>query len=196
LKKEKAFIVVLKIFDKVISHIEEKMIAISVVLMALILIVNVTARFFNTSFHPAEELSQFLIFFITFLGTSFAARNGMHIRMSLLNDLLKGRAQKALALFVSFTTSIVMFYIAYLSILYVMKVAGQHRLSPILQWPVYYVYLIMPAGFFLTGLQYALAFLRNVLSPGTWVSFTIENENNLGFASGVEDEPLSPSKEA
>jgi TRAP-type C4-dicarboxylate transport system permease small subunit len=157
--------------------------------MALILIVNVTARFFNSSFHPAEELSQFLIFFITFLGTSFAARNGMHIRMSLLNDVLKGSLQKALALFVSLTTSMVMFYIAYLSILYVLKVAGQHRLSPILQWPVYYIYLIMPIGFFLTGLQYGLTFLRNVFSPGTWVSFAIQHENNLGFASGVEEDP-------
>jgi len=177
--------------DSLLRQVEEKVIAMSVFLMALILIANVLLRFFNRSFHPAEELSQFLIFFVTFIGTSYAARTGLHIRMSLLNDILKGAPRKALALFVSLTTALVLFYVAWLSWRYVDRVGAQNRVSPILQWPVYYVYLIMPLGFLLTGLQYVLTFIRNVQSPGTWVSYAVQHENDLGLGSSSGGPPAA-----
>ena len=171
--------------DILLRQIEEKVIAASVILMALILIANVVLRFFNRSFHPTEELSQFLIFFVTFVGTSYAARTGLHIRMSLLNDVLKGAPRKALAIFVSLTTALVLFYVAWLSWRYVQRVGLQNRVSPILQWPVYYVYLIMPLGFLLTGLQYTLTFIRNIISPGAWISYAVQHENELGLGAAA-----------
>lgn len=177
--------------DNLLRQVEEKIIVLSVFLMALILIANVLLRFFNKSFHPAEELSQFLMFFVTFVGTSYAARTGLHIRMSLLNDVLKGAPRKALALFVSLTTALVLFYVAWLSWRYVDRVGAQNRVSPILQWPVYYVYLIMPLGFLLTGLQYVLTFIRNLLSPGTWISFAVQHENDLGLGAASGGEPAA-----
>jgi len=183
----KAFLTaILKGLDALLYQIEEKFITFSVILMALILIANVLLRFIGSSFHPTEELSQFLIFFVTFLGTSYAARTGQHIRMSLLSDVLKGVPQKALALFVSLTTALVLFYVAWLSWRYVERVGIQNRVSPVLQWPVYYVYLVMPLGFFFTGLQYALTFIRNIISPGAWVSYAVQNENNLGMGASAE----------
>ena len=179
--------------DRLVRQIEEKVIALSVVLMALILIANVILRFFNSSLAPTEELSQFLIFFITFLGVSYAARNGLHIRMSLLSDALKGKPQKALALVVSLTTALFMFYVAWLSWRYVQRVGVQHRVSPILQWQVYYIYLVMPFGFFLTGLQYLLTFVRNLVSPGAWISYSVQHDDGLVLAAGLEGEESSPA---
>ncbi|MDR1921381.1 MAG: TRAP transporter small permease subunit, partial [Candidatus Adiutrix sp.] len=143
----------LHVVDRVVYHIEEKSIAVSVLLLAAILIGNVALRLFNSSLASTEELSQFLMFFITFLGTSYAARMGMHIRMSMLNDLLKGRAQKILAVVVSLGTAVVLFYVAYLSLRYVVKIASLNRVSPILQWPVQYVWIVMPVGLFLAGVM-------------------------------------------
>lgn len=164
---------VLHIVDRAVSHIEEKTIAFSVILLALILIGNVTLRSFNSSIASTEELGQFLMFFITFLGTSYAVRNGMHIRMSMLNDALKGTPRKILAMAVALGSAIVMFYVAYLSCRYVMKVASLNRVSPILQWPVQYIWIIMPIGIFLAGIQYILAFIRNLISPGAWISYSV-----------------------
>ena len=178
---------VLHVLDRLVYHIEEKVIAVSVILMALILIANIVLRFFNSSLHPTEELTQFLIFFITFLGTSYAARTGLHIRMSLLSDVLKGAPQKALAILVSLTTALAMFYVAYLAWRYVQRVGAQNRVSPILQWPVYYVYLVMPAGFLLTGLQYLMTFARNIISPGAWISYSVQHESGLGLAAGTPE---------
>lgn len=178
--------------DRIVYHIEEKVIAFSVILLAILLTANVIlrTRFFNSSLASTEELSQFLMFFITFLGTSYAARSGMHIRMSMFQDALKGYPRKILAIIVSLGTAIVMFYVAYLSLRYVMKIASLNRVSPILQWPVQYVWIIMPIGMFLTGVQYTLAFFRNLISPGAWISYTVPLEREPTAMSDFDEQVI------
>ncbi len=191
---------ILNFVDRLVYQIEEKSIAFSVILLAVILIGNVTLRFFNSSIASTEELSQFLMFFITFLGTSYAARSGMHIRMSMLADALKGRPRKILSIVVSLGTAVIMFYVAWLSFRYVMKIASLNRVSPILQWPVQYIWIVMPVGMFLTGIQYSLAFVRNLISPGAWISYSVPLEEEPTAMSdfderiikGGDPDPLDP----
>lgn len=189
-EKQSPLAAVLHFVDRAVYQIEEKAIAFSVILLALILIGNVTLRFFNSSIASTEELSQFLMFFITFLGTSYAARSGMHIRMSMLNDALKGKARKILAIAVSLGTAVVMFYVAYLSFRYVAKIASLNRVSPILQWPVQYIWIVMPVGMFLTGIQYTLAFIRNLISPGAWVSYSVPLDDEPTAMSDLDEQVI------
>lgn len=190
-EKRSPLAAVLYFVDRIVYHIEEKVIAFSVILLAVILIGNVTLRFFNSSIASTEELSQFLMFFITFLGTSYAARSGMHIRMSMLQDALKGYPRKILAIVVSLGTALVMFYVAYLSLRYVMKIASLNRVSPILQWPVQYIWIVMPIGMFLTGVQYTLAFFRNITSPGTWVAYSVPLEREPTAMSNLNEQVIN-----
>ncbi len=75
--------------DVVFAWVEERILVFSILFMAVILIANVISRnFFNSSINASEEISQFLVVLATFLGTSYAARKGLHIRMSILNDFL------------------------------------------------------------------------------------------------------------
>jgi len=173
--------------DRVVYHIEEKSIAVSVLLMAVILVVNVIMRGFGSSLAATEELSQFLMYFITFLGTSYAARKGMHIRMSMLSDAVRPAAQKALCLIVSLLTAVILLYVAWLCYRYVMKIGSLNRVSPILGWPVQYIWIIMPIGMFLTSIQYLLAFVRNAASPGAWLSYSVP--------LGCEGEPFTDHDE-
>ena len=180
-----------RIVDCIVCHIEEKSIAISVIALASILVMNVILRSFNSSIASTEELSQFLMFYITFLGTSYAARSGMHIRMSMLSDAERGRSQKALAIVVSLGTAIAMFYVSWLCYRYVMKVASFNRVSPILLWPVHYVWIVMPIGMFLTGVQYLLAFIKNITSPGAWISYSVRNECEPTALSNFDEQVLA-----
>lgn len=189
-KKQTPMAAALHFVDRLVYHIEEKAIALSVILLAVILVGNVTLRFFNSSIASTEELSQFLMFFITFLGTSYAARSGMHIRMSMLNDALKGKARKILSTLVALGTAVVMFYVAYLSYKYVMKVASFNRVSPILQWPVQYIWIVMPIGMFLTGIQYTLAFFRNLISPGSWISYSVPLDEEPTAMSDLDEQVI------
>lgn len=173
--------------DRVVYHIEEKSIAVSVLLLAVILVANVTLRGFNSSLAATEELSQFLMYFITFLGTSYAARKGMHIRMSMVTDAAKPAAQKVLCLFISLVTALIIFYVAWLCYRYVMKIGSLNRVSPILGWPVQYIWIVMPVGMFLTGIQYTLAFVKNATAPGAWLSYSVP--------LGCEGEPFTDHDE-
>ena len=103
--------------DSVLTWIEEKILVYGILFMAVILIANVISRnFFYSSINASEEISQFLVVMVTFLGTSYAARKGLHIRMSILNDFLRGKPQKVLALFVSLITAFIMLYLACLAV--------------------------------------------------------------------------------
>ena len=186
----------LHVVDRVVWHIEEKAVAFGVLGLAVILITNVTLRFFNSSLPATEELSQFLVFYITFLGTSYAARSGIHIRMSMLSDALKGPARKALAILIAAGTAAMMFYLSYLSYRYVVRIASLHRVSPILQIPVQYVWMVMPAGLLLTGIQYTLALGRNLISPGAWISYSQLLEGETGTAPAEGAAPAAEARAA
>jgi TRAP-type C4-dicarboxylate transport system permease small subunit len=164
--------------DSVLTWIEEKILVYGILFMAVILIANVISRnFFYSSINASEEISQFLVVMVTFLGTSYAARKGLHIRMSILNDFLRGKPQKMLALFVSLITACIMLYLAWLSFRYVRRVGTLHRVSPILQFPLHYVWSVVPVGFALTGVQYFLTFFRNLKSGDVWISYYVKDEN-------------------
>jgi TRAP-type C4-dicarboxylate transport system permease small subunit len=178
-------VAIIRVIDLVVRHIEEKAVALGILGLSVVLITNVVLRMFNSSLPATEELSQFLIFYITFLGTSFAARSGTHIRMSMLSDAVGRVPRKVLAIVIAAGTSAMMFYLSWLSFRYVMTIASLHRVSPILQIPVQYVWVVMPAGLFLTGIQYALALFRNIASPGAWISYSEPMEGDrdaLGVA--------------
>ena len=180
---------ILEKVDSVLNWIEEKVLVFSVLFMAVILIANVASRnFFNSSINASEEISQFLVVMVTFLGISYAARRGLHIRMSILNDFLSGKPQKLLALFVSLATAIIMMYIAWLSFRYVIRVSVIHRVSPILQIPLHYVWAVVPVGFVLTGVQYFLTFFRNLSSEGVWASYYVQDENKEPEAASANGE--------
>lgn len=88
---------------------------VTVALMVVILAVNVGMRYFLA--RPvtwAEEAGQLMLLWLTFLGAAAAARNGSHLRMSLLDKYLQGKAWQAYQLLVSAITIAVLFVISYM----------------------------------------------------------------------------------
>jgi TRAP-type C4-dicarboxylate transport system permease small subunit len=65
--------------------------------MVALVFANVVARYFlNTSIVWAEELSQYLMVWIAFLGAGLALREGRHVSVDLLQDALGPAARRAL----------------------------------------------------------------------------------------------------
>ena len=140
---------------------------------------NAIGRYaFNKSLFFSEELNQFLIVSVTFIGFAYAVRQGRNIRMTAVYDSLSTKAQKVLTTIIAFLTAMLMFYLTYHAFFYVKELKDINRLSPALQFPVYWVYAIIPIGFFIAGLQYSMSFLMNLLHKEIYVSFdVIENRN-------------------
>tara|TARA_R110000850_G_scaffold4293_8_gene19871 strand:- start:131 stop:709 length:579 start_codon:yes stop_codon:yes gene_type:complete len=162
---------VLGVIDSTISRVESVLLAAGVLLMAFNTVANVVGRFvFQYSLFFSEELNRILIILITFAGISYAARQGRHIRMSAIYDALPPPARKGFMVLIAAVTALTMFALCYFSVGYITKVATSGRVLPSLQLPVYWIFLWVPVGFFMTGLQYALTAIKNLTAKDIYLS--------------------------
>lgn len=158
--------------DGVIARLEAVILAYGVLLMFLNTFGNVIGRYvFGQSLYFTEELNQFLIVLVTFVGLGYATRRGRHIRMSAFYDTLGDRARKGLMIVICLSTAAVMAWLAWVAWTYVVSVANTGRVTPALRVPLYLTYLWVPLGFAITAIQYLLTVLRNLRGEGVWVSW-------------------------
>jgi C4-dicarboxylate transporter DctQ subunit len=160
--------------DNGIAKLEEFIMAIGVILMAVNTIINVISRFiFNHSIIFAEELNSTFILLVTFAGIGYAARHGRHIRMSAVYDHLPDKTRKILMTIIVAVTAFFMFFLAYYAVQYLYHVYSKGRIMPALGVPVYIIYLWVPVGFFITGVQYALTTVKNIQRKEIYLSTTL-----------------------
>ena len=165
----------LGVIDVTIARIEAVMLAGGVLLMAANTIANALGRFvFQSSLFFSEELNRILIILITFAGISYAARHGRHIRMSAIFDVLPHGLKKGLMVIIALVTAAFMLGLAWYSFTYILTQAGRGRLMPSLQIPVWWTLVWLPIGFLMTGLQYILTAIRNLIEEDIWLSTTVQ----------------------
>ncbi len=183
---------VLSLIDRAIARFEAFVLAAGVILMAVNSIGNVVGRFvFAQSIYFSEELNQFLIVLVTFVGLGYAARKGRHIRMSAVYDQLSDRNRKALMILIAGVTAAVMFVLAYYSFLYVSRVANLGKVTPALRLPLYLTYVWVPVGFVITGIQYVLTVTKNLGSRDVYISYEQVDAYDEAEVAGVEPDDLA-----
>lgn len=164
--------------DRVLSAVERQILGIGVLLMAANTVANALARvLFNSSFFFAEELNQFLIVLVTFIGVSTAARMGRHIRMSAFFDLLPANGRRLMMVVIALGTAVVLFLLALFAVEYVHSLYVSGRMTPSLRWPVWLTLLWIPLGLALAGLQFVFAAVANLTLPGVHLSFAVEDKD-------------------
>ncbi len=162
--------------DKAIGKTESVILALGVLLMALNTVANVVGRFvFGESLFFVEEVNRILIVMITFAGLGYAARQGRHIRMSAFYDVLPKIMRRYLMIFIAFTTSFILFFLGWFSISYVQSTYATGRLLPTLSIPVYLMFLWVPIGFFVTGVQYFFTGIKNITSKEVYLSTQVQD---------------------
>lgn len=157
--------------DAWLGRAEALMLGAGVLLMALNTVANVLGRFvFQNSLFFTEEVNRILIVMITFAGIGYAARHGRHIRMSAVFDALPVGARKWMMVFISFVTAMVMFALTVFSVRYIGSVADSGRILPSLQIPVWWIFLWVPLGLAVTGIQYLFTALKNLVAKDVYLS--------------------------
>lgn len=170
----------LRSIDKFMKFIEELILGIGIIVMALVLILNVILRtFFSSGLSFSEEIGQILLMSVTFVGVSYVARYGNHIRMSAVYDIVKTKYKKILATIISFVTSLTLFWLSYKSITYVLVLRDSFRLTPALRIPVYIITLIVTYGFISSAFQYLYIFYLNIKNKEVFIGLIPEKEDSL-----------------
>lgn len=157
--------------DTWLGRAEALMLGAGVLLMALNTVANVIGRFlFQNSLFFTEEVNRILIVMITFAGIGYAARHGRHIRMSALFDALPPTGRRWLMMLIALGTGLVMLALTALSVRYIGSVADSGRILPALQIPVWWIFIWVPLGLAVTGIQYLLTALKNLTSREVYLS--------------------------
>lgn len=178
-----------RVLDKVVLKIEEFILGYSVIIIALMVVGNALSRaIFSYSLFFANEVSQIAVIVATFMGISYAARKGRHISMSSFYDLAPFKVRKIVSTIIPFLVAVVLFMLAYYSALYVQNVRESGTVTSALEMPAYIVYIAIPLGFFMGGIQ----FLRNM-----WINIVKREDVYLGTdAKDYNDEDKTKIDEA
>ena len=167
---------VLDFIDVQVSRLEGVMLAVGVIAMTINTIAAVISRFvFNNAITFTDELNVIFIVLVTYAGLSYAARNGRHIRMSAIYDALPKKMRKMLMVMMTSVTSLFMFFLSFYSYRYIAEVYESGRILPALGLPVFYIYLWVPFGFMLTGLQYAFTAVKNLTQSDVYLSTHVKD---------------------
>lgn len=162
---------------QLIQKIEAFLLAWSIITIAALSIGNVLCRaLFGFSVAFAGEVSQFLMIIVTFVGLSYAASCGRHIRMTAVYDQLNQRWRKFLMIIINGLTALLMLLLAWYAFEYIGTVRFLETVSPVLQVPLYLVYLFVPLGFILSAIQYGLTVFRNLTAPDIYISYSQKDE--------------------
>lgn len=156
--------------NNIIVRAEEIIIALSVLIMSITLITSVLGRFlFDKGIYAAEEIGQYCIYAITFIGISYVVTMGKHINMLGLFDMAPKKFQKFGALLISSVTGITMGILTFISFQYVATLKLMGKVSINLQVPVYIVVAVISCGFLFATLQYVLIFIKNLQSEDVYL---------------------------
>lgn len=148
--------------------------------MFLLVVINVIGRyFFSTSLNWAEELSRFLMISTCFLGAGVGMREGRHVAIELVFNLIKNdRIRYLLKIFDGIIVLLFLGVVSYLGFLYAFSQMGTP--STVLRWDMGIFYLILPIGMILFICHFILTF-RNYIKTTSIEEFVDQKQTEEGY---------------
>ena len=144
-----------------LAKIEDAFCAVSLLVTAVVLFVNVVLRYvFSSSTSWAEELIRYLMIWITFIGGSVCVRKGAHIRMDFLLTLVPKSVGNAITRFVLFIAACFCAALFVYGCRLVSFTIELEQTSPAMGIPMWIPYLAIPIGSALMVLRFLQSAFR------------------------------------
>lgn len=141
--------------DKALSYTEGVFISIGILVPSFVLFANVVLRYwFKSGLVWADEFTRYCIIWVTFIGSSLAVREGAHLAVTALLEVLKGAA-KNIIIGISHIISIIFtIFLTVYGTSNVMQAAASNQLTPSMEVPIYIIYIAIPLGGVLMTFRY------------------------------------------
>ena len=133
------------IFERVLVTANRWIVIAMMAVMATLVFMNVVSRYiFNHSIIWAEEVSQYLMVWVAFLGAGLALRQGRHVAVEMLQDRLPSPARRMTRHLVALLLIVFMGILIVLGFQFVYFAWDQE--TPVLNIPQGIPYLAVPIG--------------------------------------------------
>lgn len=134
---------------KIIYQIEKVVSCVSVAVMAILVFLNVIARYaFNSPLAFSDEVSSYLFILMSFMGTAIAARRKAHLGLSIVTDRLSPRGRKILGMVMYGFSALFCLLIVIFGVQMVMSQFQLGQETATMQWPEWIYGLFVPVGAF------------------------------------------------
>ena len=145
---------------RILRRTEQALLGGLMLAMSVAYVVNVLARNLAPSLAPQlawiEEATLIALAWVAFLGLGLALERGRHIAMSAFLERIKGPAKAWIVGAINLVGLVFSLYIAKIGMDISIFVYNSGQVSPTLNVSMVWLYGVMPVGFLLLALRYAL----------------------------------------
>lgn len=137
------------------EHFEETLLIVLLVLISCVELIQVIVRNIPSipSLTWAEEFCRFCWIWSVFLSLPYTIRKASMLRVNVLVDLMPRMARKIINILVDLAVAATMCLLGVNSITVIQRIMKSSETSPAMKWPMWIVYTVMLAGFFLATLR-------------------------------------------
>lgn len=165
---------ILKKIDQAIDFLEKAVVGCGVLAATAIIFINVVMRYgFLQSLMWAEELTRYIMIWVTFIGSSLCIKNNVHVKMDLLHVKLPFSIAKPLVCVVYVICIAASLWLAQLGYQLTVQIARLGQVSAAMPWlPMWVVNVCVPIFAVLAVKDYAVLLVKNLCSKGIIVKET------------------------
>lgn len=152
--------------------------------MTLVIGANITSRYLTGhSFPWADEVARYLMIWLTFTGAGLILRNGGHVAITKLQDVLPETGQKIMRAAIVLGLLIFFGFMVHVGLQYAQRM--QFQVTPAMRIPFVYVYAAMPIGFGLL-IVHLLLIARPFITAGTYKSIDMAGSEAGALPDGPD----------
>ncbi|HPX50483.1 MAG TPA: TRAP transporter small permease [Deltaproteobacteria bacterium] len=133
------------------------------IMVSLVLIQIVLRNFFATGIMGGSEIVRHLVLWVAFLGAGVAAREGKHIRIDVAGRLLSPRFKCGTDVLTGIFSVVVCAILVYASLNFLLVDFESGMQIPFFNMPVWVLELIIPLGYLVITLRFALRTFRSLI---------------------------------
>lgn len=148
-----------KTLDKIIDSISSILL---VVTSILVFTQAILRYFFSYSIHWSEEVSLLMIVWFIFLGCSVAAKEGAHISMDMLDNILPDKGRQIISVIINIISVGFCVIIVYAGIGMVKNAIELDSMATSIEMPLWIAYTSVPVGMTLMLIQYIFKLVDSI----------------------------------
>lgn len=156
------------------DHFEEAILIVLLALISCVMMTQIIARTFASSFTWPEEFSRYCYIWTVFLSLGYTIKKGNMLKVGILMDLLPQKLRRTIEILVNLLM-LVMFVILFrYAIIYTGKIHQSGQFSPAMNVPMWMMYMSTIIGFGLASIRMVQTIISNFKNFSKKAETTLE----------------------